>query len=44
MPQRMQTGPREPRKGSSKSMGIIRNGKQAKVGRKGPKKWISKWG
>ena len=43
MPQRKQTGPRKPRKESSKPMGIIRNGKQAKVGRRSPKKGISKW-
>ena len=30
MTQRKQTGSREPREGNSKSMGIIRNGKQAK--------------
>ena len=30
MPQRKQTGPREPREGSSKLVGIIRNGKQSK--------------
>jgi len=30
MPQRKQTGPREPKEGSSKPMGIIRNGKQVK--------------
>ena len=31
-PQRKQTCPREPREGSSKPMGIIWNGKQAKMG------------
>ena len=29
-PQRKQTGPKEPKEGSSKPMRIIRNGKQAK--------------
>ena len=37
-------GPREPKEGSSKPIGIIRNGKQAKMGRRIPKKGISKWG
>ena len=36
-------GPRELRE-SSKPIGIIRNRKQAKMGRKSPKKGISKWG
>ena len=43
MPQRKQTGSREPREGSSKPMGIIKNGKQTKIGQMGPKKGISKW-
>ena len=44
MPQRKQTGLREPREGSNKPMGIIRNEMQAKVGQRRPKKGISKWG
>ena len=36
-------GPREPREGSSKHMGIIRSRKQAKIGRRSPKKGISNW-
>ena len=37
MPHRKQTGPREPKEGSSKLIRIIRNKKQAKMGRKSPK-------
>ena len=37
-------GPREPKEGSSKPMEIKRNGKQAKIGQRSPKKGISKWG
>ena len=43
-PQRKQAGPREPKERSSKPMGIIRSGKQAKMGWRSPKKGISKWG
>ena len=44
MPQRKQTGPREHREGSGKPIGIIRNGKQAKMDQRSPKEGIIKWG
>ena len=37
-------GPREPKEESCKPMRTIRNGKQAKMGRRSPKKGINKWG
>ena len=43
MSRKKQMGPREPRGRSNKPMSIIRNGKQAKMGRRSPKKGISKW-
>ena len=39
----MQMGAREPREGSNKLMGIIKSRKQAKMGRRSPKREISKW-
>ena len=44
MSQRKQTGTGEPKEGSSKLMRIIRSRKQAKMGRRSPKKEINKAG
>ena len=41
---RKANGPKELREGSSKPIGIIRSKKQVKMGRRSPKKGISKWG